>query len=239
MISPPRHHMLGLVVESQLPIVEGTAQLVVNVQTPVGLQLHGGIEEAPGLAARRFRLIHGGVSLLEQIPRLLLPTGEEGDADTGADVQHLTSEIIGGGDLPDQPLRDEVGLHLRLGRADGERWQQQHELVAAETGQTIPLAHQPLETAGHLLEQPVAGGVTQGIIDGLEVVEIDEQQGPDKVTAICIGERLGQGFVQLTAIGQAGQLVIEGEILDAALRRLALGNILEEDDIVADHVQDL
>lgn len=64
----PRHHVLGLVVEGQLPIVEGTAQLVVNVQTPVGLQLHGGIEEAPGLAARRFRLIHGGVSLLEQIP---------------------------------------------------------------------------------------------------------------------------------------------------------------------------
>lgn len=76
--------------------------------------------------------------------------------------------------------------------------------------------------------------MTQGIIDGLEVVEIDEQQGPYEVTAICIGERLGQGFVQLTTIGQAGQLVIEGEILDAALRRLALGNILEEDDIVAD-----
>ena len=76
--------------------------------------------------------------------------------------------------------------------------------------------------------------MTQGIIDGLEVVEIDEQQGPYEVTAICIGERLGQGFVQLTTIGQACQLVIEGEILDAALRRLALGNILEEDDIVAD-----
>jgi hypothetical protein len=80
--------VLGLVVESQLPIVEGTAQLVVNVQTPVGLQLHGGIEEAPGLAARRFRLIHGGVSLLEQIPPPA-PDREEGDADTGADVQHL------------------------------------------------------------------------------------------------------------------------------------------------------
>ena len=42
---------------------------VVDEQTPVGLQLHGGIEETPGLAARRLWPGYmAGVGLLEQIP---------------------------------------------------------------------------------------------------------------------------------------------------------------------------
>ncbi|MNG99136.1 hypothetical protein D3C79_583000 [compost metagenome] len=226
--------MLGLIVQRQLLVVEGAAQLVVDVQAAIRLQLHGGIEEAPGLAARRLGLIHGGVRLLEQIPRLLLPAGEQGDADAGPDVQHLTAVGIGGGNLADESLGDEIGLHLRLGRAGRQRRQQQHELVTAEPGQTIPLPHQPLEPAGHLLEQPVAGGVAEGVVDGLEVIEIDKQQGADQVLAARLEEGLGQGLVQLTAIGQAGQLIVIGEILDAPLRRLTLRDIFEEDDVMAD-----
>ncbi|MNN33893.1 hypothetical protein D3C81_1476700 [compost metagenome] len=66
------------------------------------------------------------------------------------------------------------------------------------------------------------------------MIEIDEQQGTDQVLAARLRKRLGQGLVELTAIGQTGQLVVIGEILDAALRRLTLGDVFEEDDIVAD-----
>ena len=230
----PFDHVLGLIVEGQLLIVEGTAQLVVNEQAPISLQLHGGIEETPRLAARRLGLIHGGVGLLEQVPGFLLPAREQGDTDAGSDVQHLAAMTVRGSNLPDEPLRDEVGLHLRLGRADGEAGQQQHELVTTESGQTIPLSHQPLEAARHLLEQPVAGGMTEGVVDGLEVIEVDEQQSADQVLAARLAECLGQGLVELAAIGQTGQLVVIGEILDAALRRLTLGDVFEEDDVVAD-----
>jgi len=61
--------------------------------------------------------------------------------------------------------------------------------------------------------------MTQGVVDGLEVIEIDEQQGTDQVLAARLRKRLGQGLMELTAIGQTGQLVVIGEILDAALRR--------------------
>ncbi len=76
--------------------------------------------------------------------------------------------------------------------------------------------------------------MAEGVVDGLEVVEIDEQQGADQIVAARLAKGVGQGLVQLAAIGQAGQLVVVGEILDAALRLLALGNILEADDEVAD-----
>ncbi|MNX41385.1 hypothetical protein D3C86_717860 [compost metagenome] len=76
--------------------------------------------------------------------------------------------------------------------------------------------------------------MTEGVVDGLEVIEVDEQQGADQVLAARLAERLGQGLVELAAIGQTGQLVVIGEILDAALRRLTLGDVFEEDDVVAD-----
>ncbi len=96
MMSPPLHHVLRLVVKGQLLLVEGAAQLVVDEQPAIRLQLHGGIEEASGLATGRLGLIHGGVRLLEQIVHPLLPAGEEGDADAGADMQHLARMVVGG-----------------------------------------------------------------------------------------------------------------------------------------------
>lgn len=96
------------------------------------------------------------------------------------------------------------------------------------------MPYQSLEPAGDLLEQPVAGGVAEGVVDGLEVIQIDEQQGADQIVAARLAKGVGQGFVQLAAVGQAGQLVVIGEILDAALGLLALGDILETDDEVAD-----
>ncbi len=87
-------------------------------------------------------------------------------------MQHLPHIGIRSGNLGDKPFGNDIGLHLRLGRARRERWQQQHKLVTAEAGQTIPLSHQPFETGGDLLEQPVTGGVAEGVVDGLEVIEI-------------------------------------------------------------------
>ncbi len=76
--------------------------------------------------------------------------------------------------------------------------------------------------------------MAEGVVDGLEVIQIDEQQGADQIVATRLAKGVGQGFVQLAAVGQAGQLVVIGEILDASLGLLALGDILEADDEVAD-----
>jgi len=52
--------------------------------------------------------------------------------------------------------------------------------------------------------------VAEGVVDGLEVVEIDEQQGADEVIPARLRKRLRQGFVQLAPVGQAGQFVVIG-----------------------------
>ena len=54
-------------------------------------------------------------------------------------------------------------------------FQQKRELVAAEAGDGVRGAQALLHALGHLRQEPVAGGVSEAVIDALEVVEIHEQ----------------------------------------------------------------
>ena len=67
-----------------------------------------------------------------------------------------------------------VGEHLALvGPGAGE---EHGELVAAEAGERVGGAQRAAQPARDLLEQPVAVGVAERVVDGLEVVEVDDHQ---------------------------------------------------------------
>ena len=55
--------------------------------------------------------------------------------------------------------------------------QDQAEFVTSETGQEVVTPHQPLQHFGHVTERAVTGAVAVGLVDLLELVDIDEQQG--------------------------------------------------------------
>ena len=97
--------------------------------------------------------------------------GDLGQADRDADLQHalLPEESI----VPDrlaQSLGDAVGGVERA------VVQQHAELVAAEPRQGVAGTDTRLHDAGDLLEQPVAGLVAAGVVDDLELVEVEVQQ---------------------------------------------------------------
>ena len=100
--------------------------------------------------------------------------------------------------------RDEVGLHLAWGGLMERPAAAATRTRRRRVGQAIPSGAPAAEPARHPPEQPVTGGVAQESLDGLEVVEIDEQQGADEVLTARL-RTPGQGLVQLAAIGQAGQ----------------------------------
>ena len=54
---------------------------------------------------------------------------------------------------------------------------QDRELVAAEPGDQVVVADEAADPLGDRDEQRVAGGVAEGVVDDLEVVEVDEQDG--------------------------------------------------------------
>ena len=67
---------------------------------------------------------------------------------------------------------------LQVGGVLGE----DRELIATKACDEVAVADRVGEPFRHGLQQPVAGGVTQRVVDDLEVVEVDEEHGRDRVS---------------------------------------------------------
>ena len=76
-----------------------------------------------------------------------------------------------------------------------------------------------------LHQQEVAHVVAGGLVEDLEVVETDEQKRALSPAARAAGERLLQTVAEQATVGQLGQGIVIGEVLDLLFGRLALGEI--------------
>ncbi len=83
-----------------------------------------------------------------------------------------------------QLLGDLGGLFARL-----EIRQHHDEFVASGPRQGIVAAQAALEPIGHRLEQSIADQVAQLVINGLEMVQVQEQQRRPPAVAVSRGER--------------------------------------------------
>ncbi len=63
------------------------------------------------------------------------------------------------------------------------------------------------------LEQPIADGMPQCVVDLLEPVEVEEQEPGPRSPERALGEHLVAALDQQLAIGQAGQLVMVSLVL--------------------------
>ncbi|OHD68141.1 MAG: hypothetical protein A2177_03385 [Spirochaetes bacterium RBG_13_68_11] len=95
---------------------------------------------------------------------------------------------------------------VSVGRQERE---QDGELVAALAEHEVAGSHGAADPAGRLPQHPVAGLVAEGVVDVLEVVEVEEEERLRPVRAEPVGP--GQGFPQPVleglAVREAGQLV--------------------------------
>ncbi len=110
---------------------------------------------------------------------------------------------------------------LRLPQVRGHH----HELVAAGARDRVLFAHAAHEPRRHLLEQRIADVVAERIVDGLEAVDVDEHRGEEPVLAALAGDGVRQPVLQQRAVRQPRQRIARGELLDARLVALALGDV--------------
>ncbi|MNP04282.1 hypothetical protein D3C76_961910 [compost metagenome] len=130
--------------------------------------------------------------------------------------------------LAGEVLRQDLGGDITL--AQGR--EQQRELVARGAGQHQILLWQGLEPLHHGPQQQIAAGVAEGVVDRLEVVEIQQQQCPPLSAR---GEQgTLQDVVQAAPVVEAGQIVVIGEPLDVAGRLFFLGDVVEAADEMGD-----
>ena len=143
-----------------------------------------------------------------------------GDADARADADRLVAGRHALGERGEDPLGD----HDDVLRAV-EAVEQDRELVAAEARDGVGRAHALAQALGDRDEQLVADRVAERVVDGLEVVDVDEQHGDGR---IGLRERLVDAVDEQRAVGQPGQRVVVGLVLELALELAQLPDRLLE-----------
>ena len=96
----------------------------------------------------------------------------DGDSDRCADRHLVALDHVRARDLLDE------GAGERLEQADVDHARKHRlELVAAEAADLAVLAHHRLQAVGDLAEQGVADRVAERVVDVLEAIEVDQEQG--------------------------------------------------------------
>ncbi len=111
------------------------------------------------------------------------------------------------GGIPDRPLHDD-------------------EFIPAHPCDGVGVAHQTAQPPGDDLQKLVAGEMAEGIVDGLEVIEIKVVHRHDFLAVNPVAQRLFEPLVQQHPIGEIGERVVVGHIFDLDLGLPLLGDVL-------------
>ncbi len=184
---------------------DGVAQ--VGLQRGAGTQglVDGGIEK--GVAGRLARLgpVHGQVGALEQGLAVGCVLGKEGYADAGPDLDSDVVEVERLRERGDHAVGEAHGV-LLAGTAD-----RQAEFVTADAGEDVLAPRQLLEAFGDGDQQPVAGLVAVEVVDRLEAVEVEQQDGKGRAGALRLAQGSGRfphrtgGGWQCRSVGRDGR----------------------------------
>jgi len=96
-------------------------------------------------------------------------------------------------------------------------WQQQGEFVAAQSVDLVGPAYDLAHAFGNPLQQQVATVMAETVIDFLETVQVQEEQGQGLGAAYAVAEQVLQLFGKGLAIAQLGQRVAIGHVEQAVL----------------------
>ena len=114
--------------------------------------------------------------------------------------QLVTLDGRGGGDGPGdhrRPLGDGTGID--------DAGHQDDELVASPSPDEVRVAHRVTEGAGSSNERTVAGLVADRVVDGLELVEVDDHETRPGAVAAEPPEHLCRPALELGAVRQPGE----------------------------------
>ena len=117
------------------------------------------------------------------------------------------------------------GLFSGIFHFPAEAFEQDDKLISAQSGYGVGFTYTCRNAAGNFLQQKVADLVAECIVQSLEVIDVDEQQALLAAIAHAGCQGLPQAIEEQTAVGQAGQRVVEDEHPNFVLRGFGIGEI--------------
>jgi hypothetical protein len=160
-----------LVVDHQLAALDGSLQGGRDVVAVADRPQHRALEHLVGALAAALGRVHGDVGVAQELGLVEGVALVEGDADAGPDGDLAADQWEGRGQGGDDPLGEEAGGG-QVGVLGQDR-----ELVPAQAADGVVLAQAAPQPGRDLAQQPVAGAVAEAVVDHLEVVKVDEQDG--------------------------------------------------------------
>ena len=130
-------------------------------------------------------------------------------ADAGTDVQRMMIDLIRFRETVDHTLRNILNPVEIGGIADNDC-----EFIAAEPSAHFVLGDLILQPLRHPGKQLVADGMAQRIVDRLEAVEVDHQEGAASPPLLGVAQCFSQPFGQHHPVRQTGQRIVAGKISD-------------------------
>ncbi len=163
---------------------------------------------ADPVPAQPLGLVHQPVSLGDERFQFQVMGAPIGDAKAGGDARGFAlADHRHGSDGNTQP----IGQHDRFGQ--GGFRQQDNEFLAAPTSDDVRIAQSFFQDAGSCLEYLVTAGVSIGVVDALEVVEVEHDHA--QVAAVPVRDApdgLADAVERAPVVG-VGEWVEPGQVL--------------------------
>ena len=178
--------------------LEGAAQPLDDLEPVVGPDPQVAGELVAAVPARGLGRVHGGVGVAQDVLGAVVVGAGPGDPHADRQRQAQPGHVEGPAE----------GAAHDLGPLGGtERIDDEDELVAAQPGEELAVAHDAQELGRHVADQLVADVVAEGVVDRLEPVEVEESTASGVVAGLQPDLELLQ---EAHAVGQPGQVVVPG-----------------------------
>ena len=153
---------------------------------------------------------------------VLVVAGDRHHADAAAEPERalLPDELV----VADR-LAQLLGHAQRL--VERAALEQHAELVAAEARERVAPADLGLQQRADLAEQRVAGAVAAGVVDDLELVEVEVAQRVGRLARLGAAQRPLEPLLELAAVDEAGQHVVARVVGELAVQLAALADVVE------------
>lgn len=207
---------LRLIVQLQLIAADRLAQLCFQRHALLRHAVHVGTEEAETPAAFLLGAVHCQIGMPQQDVDIAPVLGKHRHADAGRRVHGHVAHRQRAGDGAEQAFGGGAGL---LGAA---LRQGQGEFIAGQARQHGSGGELFTDTQCDVAQQAVAGRVTLAVVDQLEAVDVDEHQRSRLAGIFGMRQGLLGAGTEHDAVGQAGECVIEGQLMHALADLFAL-----------------
>ncbi len=194
----------GLVLEPQLVPTDRADDERLELGALLDPLAHVRLEQLVAALAGALGPVHREVRVAQEVVGPAFAARRDGDPDARPRERVRVADADRDADHVDQAIGDEPGV---LGA--GQVLDEDGELVAAEAGRRVARPehlHDPLRDH---LQQLVAAGMAEAVVHGLEVVEVEEQDGDRCAGAGAPGQGVLDPVREQAAVGQPGQAVME------------------------------